>query len=146
MNHPVVRVGVGVLIRRGDEVLLVRRHGAHGAGTWSTPGGHLEIGETPEDCARREALEEVGVTVGEVAFRALTNDVMESDGRHYVTLMMEGQLLDGDPSPVAHEELSEVRWFRWDDLPEPLFRPLLNLLEGRCYPREKGGDSLARAT
>lgn len=145
-NHPVVRVGVGVLIRRGDEVLLVRRRTVHGSGTWSTPGGHLEVGESPEDCARREALEEVGVTVGEVEFRALTNDVMESDGRHYITLMMEGQFVEGEPRPLAAYELSDVRWFRWDDLPEALFQPFLNLVEGRCYPAGKGGESVVRAT
>jgi len=146
MNRPVVRVGVGVLIRRGDEVLLVRRRAVHGSGTWSTPGGHLEMGESPEACARREALEEVGITVGDVEFRAVTNDVMESDGRHYVTLMMEGELVSGEPRPLAAHELSDVRWFRWDDLPEVLFQPFLNLVEGRCYPAEKGGESVARAT
>jgi 8-oxo-dGTP diphosphatase len=43
MNQP--RVGVGIVITRGNEVLLIHRHGAHGAGTWSPPGGHLDFGE-----------------------------------------------------------------------------------------------------
>jgi 8-oxo-dGTP diphosphatase len=139
-------VGVGILIRRGNEVLLVRRRGAHGAGTWSTPGGHLDFGESPEACARREALEEVGVAIGEVRFRAVTNDVMDSEGRHYVTLWMEGELLDGEPRPVAEHELSEVGWFRWDGLPQPLFRSFSNLMEGRCYPAESGGESVIFAS
>ena len=133
MGHP--RVGIGVVIRRGDEVLLVRRRALHGAGTWSTPGGHLDYGESPEECARREAFEEVGVTVGEVRFRAVTNDVMDAEGRHYITLWMEGEHLSGDPAPVASYELSEVQWFRWDELPEPLFHPFANLLAGNAYPR-----------
>lgn len=137
----VPRVGVGVLIRRGDEVLLVRRHAVHGAGTWSTPGGHLDFGESPEACARREAQEEVGVTIGGVRFRALTNDVMEAEGRHYITLWMEGEHVDGDPSPLADYELSEVRWFRWSELPSNLFLPFANLVAGVCYPGDGEGPS-----
>jgi 8-oxo-dGTP diphosphatase len=41
------RVGVGAIVTRNGQVLLVRRKNVHGAGTWSTPGGHLKDGETP---------------------------------------------------------------------------------------------------
>ena len=73
------RVGVGILIHKENRVLLVRRRNAHGDGTWSTPGGHLDAGERPEDAAVREALEETGVRAADVQFLAATNDVM-SDG------------------------------------------------------------------
>jgi 8-oxo-dGTP diphosphatase len=42
------RVGVGVIITRDDQVLLLKRKNVHGSGCWSTPGGHLDFGETPE--------------------------------------------------------------------------------------------------
>ena len=54
MNAP--RAGVGVVITRGDKVLLLPRKNVHGEGTWSTPGGHLEFGETLEACAVREQV------------------------------------------------------------------------------------------
>jgi 8-oxo-dGTP diphosphatase len=130
------RVGVGMIIKRGDEVLLVRRTGAHGADTWSTPGGHLDHGEQPEQCAVRETMEETGVEVRDVRFRGITNDVFPS-GRHYVTIWMEGEYLRGEPTVKALDEVSSVGWFRWDDLPRPLFLPLDNLLAGRCYPAEQ---------
>jgi len=135
------KVGVGVIIRRGDEVLLIRRAGVHGAGTWSTPGGHLELGETPEQCAVREAREETGVEVHDIRFRAVTNDVFGDDARHYVTLWMEGRYLTGEPAVGAAYEMSQVGWFRWDRLPAPLFFPFENLLAGRCYPKEGSGFS-----
>jgi len=127
------RVGVGIIITRGDEVLLVRRTGTHGADTWSTPGGHLDSSEQLEQCAAREAMEETGVDVGDIRFRAVTNDVFPG-GRHYVTIWMEGEYLGGEPTARALDEVSSVGWFRWKDLPRPLFLPLANLLAGRCYP------------
>ncbi len=129
------RVGVGVIVRRGDQVLLLKRKNVHGAGTWSTPGGHLDHGETPEQCARREVKEETAVDVADVRYRAITNDVFKDTGKHYVTIWMEASYTGGEPVVNADYEMSEVHWFEWDALPEPLFLPLKNLLEGNCYPR-----------
>lgn len=128
------RIGVGILVRRGDEVLLVRRRSVHGAGTWSTPGGHLDPGEDPETCAAREAREETGVEVEHVRFLAVTNDLFEEAGKHYVTLWMEGDYAGGEARVEADHELSELGWFPRDELPEPLFLAFENLVAGRSYP------------
>jgi ADP-ribose pyrophosphatase YjhB (NUDIX family) len=48
------RIGIGIVLLRGDEVLLVKRAKPPGAGQWSLPGGTQELGETAEACARRE--------------------------------------------------------------------------------------------
>lgn len=56
-------VGVGVLVTREGKVLIQRRTNAHGEGTWSLPGGHMEFGESPEQTAAREAKEEVNVDI-----------------------------------------------------------------------------------
>jgi 8-oxo-dGTP diphosphatase len=127
------RVGVGIIVRKGDEVLLLRRKGVHGAGSWSTPGGHLEFGETPEQCAVRETWEETGVEVRDVRFRGMTNDVFEDEGKHYITVWMEAEYSGGEPEVKAAHEMSSVGWFAWDHLPVPLFLALDNLLAGRCY-------------
>ena len=55
--------GVGGVVIRGDEVLLVRRAHAPRQGEWSLPGGHLELGESLAEAVRREVLEETGVEV-----------------------------------------------------------------------------------
>lgn len=47
---------------RGDEILLIRKKRGLGAGKINGPGGRLEAGETPEQCAVREVQEELGVT------------------------------------------------------------------------------------
>jgi 8-oxo-dGTP diphosphatase len=128
------RVGVAIIITKDDRVLLMKRKGPHGTGTWSTPGGHLEFGETPEGCAAREAKEEVGVDVVDIRFRAVTNDLFETTGRHYITIWMEGRSVSGEPRIAAEREVSEIGWYAWDSLPEPLFLPLENLVQANSYP------------
>ena len=133
-NFSAPRVGVGVLITKDQQVLLLRRRNTHGAGTWSTPGGHLDFGETPEQCAVREVREETGLAIDDVAFRTITNDVFATEGRHYITIWMEGRYTGGEPVLAAPYEASEIGWFPWDSLPQPLFLPLHHLLDGNCYP------------
>jgi 8-oxo-dGTP diphosphatase len=126
-------IGVGVIIEKDQKVLLIKRRNVHGAGSWSTPGGHLDYGETPEDCAIRETKEETNLDIQKVKFRTITNDIFESEGKHYITIWMEGEVLSGEPMVNAADELSKVGWFSWHELPEPLFLPLRNLIEGKGY-------------
>ncbi|MBX3086716.1 MAG: NUDIX domain-containing protein [Anaerolineae bacterium] len=127
------KVGVGVLVERDGKLLLHRRKGDHGPGTWSPAGGHLEYGETPEECAIREVWEEIGVTVREVAFMGITNDVFSETQRHYVTIWMHATVTEGEAYVHAEDEVEDVDWFAWDALPEPLFLPLYHLLNGGLY-------------
>ena len=85
MNNQ-VRVGVAAVIFREGRILLGERIGSHGANTWATPGGHLELGESIEECAERETLEETGLEVGAFKKLGFTNDIFEKEGKHYVTL------------------------------------------------------------
>ncbi len=119
---------------KDNQVLLMQRKHSHGDGTWSTSGGHLEYGESFDACAVREVQEETGVTITDVAFRAITNDVFEEESKHYITIWMEGKYVSGEPTIHAPQEMSAVGWFSWDALPEPLFLPLENLLAGQCHP------------
>lgn len=128
------RVGVALIITHGERVLLVRRKNAHGAGSWATPGGHLEFGESLVECAAREAKEETGIDVRDARFLAITNDVFEVEGLHYITVWMEGMACGAEPSVKAADEVADVGWFVWDALPEPLFLPLQNLLAGQRHP------------
>ena len=127
------QVGTAMIITKDDKVLLMKRKGPHGKGTWSTPGGHLDFGETLEGCAAREAKEEVGVDVVDIKFRAVTNDVFEETGKHYITVWMEGKAV-GEPYIAAEREVEEFGWFAWDSLPQPLFLTMENLVKENSYP------------
>jgi 8-oxo-dGTP diphosphatase len=122
------------MITKGEQVLLVRRKNVHGTGSWSTPGGHLEFGESPEECAIREAKEETGLDIDGVRFVAITNDVFEESREHYITIWMKSNRFTGKPVVSSSHEMSELNWFPWSKLPKPIFLPFQNLLEGKRYP------------
>lgn len=128
-------VGVGVFVVNNGKVLLLRRQRSHGAGTWCLPGGHLEFGESLEDCAVRETREETGLTVRDPKFVAITNDLFGKENKHYITIFMKARYVSGTPRVNAEKEMTDVGWFPWKELPQPLFLTLTNLFAGRCYPR-----------
>ena len=133
MSHD-PKVGVAIIITKDDQVLLMKRKGVHGTGTWSTPGGHLDFGETPEQCAAREAKEEVGLDITDIRFRSITNDIFDQQEKHYITIWMDGRSASGEPTIAAEKEVAEIGWFAWNALPQPLFLSLENLLKENSYP------------
>ncbi|OFZ56003.1 MAG: hypothetical protein A2428_08620 [Bdellovibrionales bacterium RIFOXYC1_FULL_54_43] len=134
-------VGVGAVVRRGDEILLMRRINGPGSGTWCTPGGRLEFGESFEDCAIRETAEETGVTVGTPRFLTLTSSALKGDDHHYITIWMECDYVDGIPRIAAEDEANQVGWFKVNQMPLPLFPPMEELFNGRTYPTFSWSDS-----
>ena len=103
-------VGVGVVFVRQGQVFLAKRRGAHGEDSWGSAGGHLEFGETLEDCARREAMEELGVSVGELRVLCLSNIV--AYGRHYVDVEFLGDIEDQEPVPTASDgSFGDYGWY-----------------------------------
>ena len=129
-------VGVGVVFVRQGRVFLAKRRGAHGEDTWASAGGHLEFGESLEDCARREAMEELGVEVGELRVLCLSNIVAYD--RHYVDVEFLGDIEGQEPAPTASDgSFTEYGWYPLSDPPQPLFEPMRlaidSLLSGRWY-------------
>ena len=126
---------MGVVFVRDGRVFLAKRQGAHGEDTWASAGGHLETGETLEDCARREALEELGLAVGGLRYLCLSNII--AYGKHYVDIEFLGDIGGQEPTLVEPEGFSESGWFPLDNLPQPLFRAvwcaLDSLKTGQSY-------------
>ena len=124
-----VRVGVAVVIIRDGKILLGERIGAHGANTWATPGGHLEMGEGIEACAIRETLEEAGLIISKVTQIGFSNDVFNSKNKHYVTLYVVANEAVGKPKVMEPNKCLDWQWFDMNELPQPLFLSLQNFLK-----------------
>lgn len=115
-EHPLI--GIAAVVWRDDRVLLVQRKHPPKAGEWSLPGGLLEVGETLQQGAAREVLEETGcsVTVGPVVatIDLITRDAEERVQYHYVLIDLLAEWQAGDA--VAGDDSSAVAWATLDEL------------------------------
>ncbi|TWB77360.1 8-oxo-dGTP diphosphatase [Nitrospirillum amazonense] len=119
----VPKVGIGVLIQREGRILLGRRRNSHGDGSYSWCGGHLEYGETFEECAIREVKEECGLVVRRLRFLCLHN-ILAYD-KHYVDIQFIAEEVEpGEPQVLEPHKIADWGWYGFDALPRPLFRPV----------------------
>lgn len=125
-NRPIV--GLGVIIVKNNKVLLGKRKSSHGTGSWAFAGGHLEFGETFEQCAVRETAEETGLHITNVRFAGITNDIFVADHKQYITIFVLAEYVSGEPKVLEQEKCERWEWFAWNNLPQPLFLSIQNLL------------------
>ena len=128
------RVGVAVILLRDGKVLLGKRLGSLGNGTWALPGGHLEFGESIEDCARREVLEETGLMIGALQRGPYFSNVFAAERSHYVTLFLIAEEVHGEAQALEPEKCAQWFWFHWSALPVPLFPSLQHLVASGFDP------------
>ena len=120
------------MVWNGDRLLLGKRISSHSENSWQFPGGHLEFGETVEDCARREVAEEAGIKIRNIRSSGFTNDVFIDADKHYVTLFVSSEYESGEVRVMEPDKCEQWQWFQWGRLPEPLFLPIRNFL--KQYP------------
>ena len=113
------RVAVGAVVFKEGRILLVRRGKAPAEGMWSIPGGSVNLGESLQQAAEREIIEETGVTIKARREPILTFDVVRRDdnGRirfHYVIVDFEAEWISGEPR--AGDDAVEARWVRSEEL------------------------------
>jgi len=128
------KIGVGVCVVKDGKVLFGKRKNAHGEGFWCFPGGHLELNENIEDCARREVLEETGLSIKNLRLGPYTNDIFENEKKHYVTLFVVADYGSGELKAMEPEKCEKWEWFGWDEMPSPLFISNQNLLKTGYSP------------
>jgi NAD+ diphosphatase len=100
-----------VLIHDGGDRALLGRQPAWPRGRYSTIAGFVESGESAEQAVHREVLEETGVVVGDVAYRA--SQPWPFPGS--LMLGYEARAVGGHVEAADHE-LEDVRWFTRDEL------------------------------
>jgi 8-oxo-dGTP diphosphatase len=119
-------VGVGVVVWRGDEILLVRRAKPPRLGEWSIPGGAQSLGETVFEAAIREVREETGIVIRPTGIVTVVDSIIrEAEQRpqfHYTLVEVSAEWVTGEA--IAADDVDDVRWatpesaaalIRWDE-------------------------------
>lgn len=106
------RVGVGAVVLKDGQVLLVRRNHPPAEGKWSIPGGLVNLGETTEAAAVREVAEECGLGVRLQGLAGVVERIIsDPDGRvryHYVLIDYVAVHESGDLRPGS--DAADARW------------------------------------
>ena len=140
------------LERDGAYLMMLRNRKEHdeNTGKWIGIGGKFREGESPEECLRREILEETGLTVGKVRFRGIVTFVSDLWGTEYMHLFTSeefegtvGECSEGTLCWIPKEEVLSLELWEGDRL----FLPLLTEDKGFFSLKlEYRGDSLLRST
>ena len=112
------QVGVGAVVFHDGAVLLVERRNPPCANEWAIPGGKVRLGETLQQAAEREILEETGIHIkaGEpvYAFDLIERDTTGNVQWHYAIIDLQADYLGGEVR--AGDDATATGWFRPEDL------------------------------
>jgi len=138
--RPLVGIGVVVVFpnRYPGCVLVSERLSSHGKGSYQLPGGHLEYGESFEECAQRELKEETNLDSSSFKLIHVTNTIFsQQDGqsKHYVTIFMKTILQDDSTLKCLEpHKNSDWIWTKWNDLKtKKLFAPLQQAVDNSNF-------------
>ena len=130
---------VGAVIWHDGRVLLVQRNRPPGRGLWAIPGGRIRLGETLQEAAQRETLEETGIVV-EAGQPVYSFDLIERNpsGRiifHYVIVDVLAEYRRGHPVPG--DDASDARWVTLEAMADlPMARETRRVLKDLCRNRQ----------
>ena len=115
-------VGVGVLLIRNHDLLLIKRKYDPDAGFWSIPGGHVELGEKVQEAAEREGYEETCFKVKVTKLAGVIDKIMYDKGGkieyHYVLINFFVEQIAGNPNqpPKAASDALEAKFVPFEEL------------------------------
>ncbi|KAK9054192.1 hypothetical protein SSX86_025270 [Deinandra increscens subsp. villosa] len=133
--QPAPEVGVAVFILKDNKILFGRRRSLYvAANTYGLPAGHLELGETYEECAAREVKEETGLDIKNIEL--LTTNILYHNATHLHITYLRAHLSYPNQTPqnIEPDKCEGWEWYNLNNLPEPMFGPLREMLRGGFNP------------
>lgn len=138
-------LGVGVVVHKGDKVLLIKRGKEPNKGKWSLPGGAQDTGETVMEAASREVLEETGLYIKDTQIIDVVDSITKDDNGkvlyHYTLIEIGALWHDGEPK--ANSDAEEVMWAGVETLDNFDLPPITRDIVLKSYRSRK--DSLTEA-
>lgn len=135
MNNVETRHGTGVWIRKEGKLLLGKRISPRGHDTWCPPGGHVEKDESVADCCAREVREEAQLEIENLREIKVMEDLNPEINVIYITHIFVADWKSGEVI-AKPDEFSQMGWYGWNALPQPLFRPTAQFVELGINPLE----------
>lgn len=111
-----IPVGIFIMLRRNNDVLLQLRKNCSFAGHYGFVGGHLDGNEKITTAAVREVAEEIGVQINEQDL-VLKTICHSHDGAEYLQFYFECYKWTGEIQNLELDKCAELRWYPWDELP-----------------------------
>jgi 8-oxo-dGTP diphosphatase len=136
-NKLLPKVGLGAIVIHEGKILLGKRLGKHGTGTWSPPGGLLDFNEEIQKGVERELFEETGIEGKCGELFTVTNNIFLDEGKHTITLFYFCEVKEGKPKVTEPDKIEKWDYFSWNNLPSPLFKPLQILKDKGLDPTKK---------
>ncbi len=103
-----------------------------------TPGGWIDAGESPQQAAPREVIEETGLQLQNLRFVGLTSNVFSTD-KHSISLYFEAECVDAQLLNVTENDKCFVwEWRNWADLSTNLYLPLRLFKQTDYQPFSQG--------
>lgn len=118
----VPRIGVGaVIVNEQEEILLVLRNRDPEKGTWSIPGGKVDLYEKLEDTVVREIKEEVDLEIAVKGLLCTAETIRPDRNEHWISVIYQASIVDGVARNMEEGgAIGEVRWFSLQALPHNL--------------------------
>ncbi len=135
MENKKVGAGFGVILEKDGQILLGLRHpdpdkadsAFRSSGEWCLPGGKLEWGESFEDGAIRETLEETGIKIKNPKVISVHN--CKNEHAHFMTVGLVAEEWTGEAKVMEPDEIVEWQWFDINSLPTPRYFPSFEVIE-----------------
>ena len=131
-----IKVGIGIMIKNKDKVLLGHRHtnqkdtgGIYEPDTWTFPGGKQEFDETIFECAIREVKEETNLDldIDDLKIFSVSDDIQPN--KHYITIQIIANKYQGALKIMEPSKIDEWKWFDLNKLPQNLYSPTKKFID-----------------
>jgi len=134
-EKPKIGVGFGVMLLKNRKILLGKRHEDPDkadsvfkySNVWTMPGGKLDYGESFEEGAKREVMEETGIKLNNTKIICVNED--KNEHAHFITIGLLSTDFEGEPQVLEPDEITEWKWFKSNELPENIYPPSQKVLE-----------------